>query len=1154
MISCRLSSVFAKHISTLLSLLAVTACLCAADAAPQKHAIDVPADTVETAIKKLSQQSGVDILVPTRAVRGLRSKPVKGEYTAREALELMLAGTGLAIEQNARSGVLTVRNTTAAQGAKNGPPAGAAGSNDPRAGHPSAATAPAQNVTVTGRVFSVATDSYLQNAEVRVTGAENYVYTGADGSYSISVPAGAVSLTASYSGARSMTASLTAAPSTPNILNFDLQPVIVDAAAAATPDDPAGPVVVLDRFEVTADREGQARAIMDQRAAINAVTIIAADNYGDVTMGSLGEVLKYLPGISLEYGEAEAEGVRIGGLPSKYTTVAFDGVGISTNDRSVNLNTLTSTGIETIEFIQTLTASMDAGAAAGRLNFRTRDPFSRRGRQIRYQFGLNGHGSALSWGGAYLPDDHKHNLILPSAQIGYGDLFFNKRLAIDLNLSYNGTYNLVERHMVTYTYRNPGVINPNYDLLGDEPVIAALMWRPHIQLVNRYGGNLNIGYKLTPALTLSVQSGFAYEQRETYSLGTALRAYNSGGAYVKYSPIAGIDRIESTPTHWVVNPTGAAASASPRLSLDYTHRDITTTTKFVTPRLAYKRDNFSAEIYGGYTSSTVRYRDTDKGFFFSSNAHVSNMSWVANRPSIGSPTWTLSQPQGDSWAKLENWGKRDNASYGIQSRPIHQTNDQYVGGLDLAYVRNVFGMPVTFKAGGLFRSNDYNYRAWDNRYNYLGPTGIPQEAPLPYTQNYAWHISLNGKSGNVNDQGWRVNNTYAIHDIYREHPEWFAPDAYSNLLRDITRKRDLTEDISAGYFELNSRVNRLRFNLGARIEKTEVETLFQRRRTNAEVAADGLDPGTVEGLLYQYYYGERDKRTNSYTNAFLSGGLKYDITRNLQAQLSASQSIMRPDYVNLSGVITYDEDLETTVTVPNGTLKPEYMTKFFAGLNLRLEPAGILSLYAYRMDIKDKQIRDVTISREEAEAIVGYPLLDETASEEEEGGSTFRTTINSPSRLSVYGVTLEYNQQLKFLPGYLKGLSVFSSVTLSSIRGVQIDEDRIGQVKKSASGGLRYRVGRVHIQLRGTWQGPYLFSVTRPVDTNYAFLDDHLYEKARLIVDLSGGFKLTNRCELTFSIRNLADSPRILYSNVPGRLAYYWVPGTIWNVSLKGSF
>lgn len=1017
----------------------------------------------------------------------------------------------------------------------------------------SAPAAGSAAATVTGRVLNAATGMYLKNAEVRIAGSDDIIYTGDDGSYVINVPAGSVTLTASYANVRTASSSINAAPGAANVLNFELKPVVLEKT-----DD--RDLVMLDRFDVTAEREGQAKAIMDQRAAPNAVTIISTDNFGDVTLGSVGEILKYMPGITLEYNESDTGGARIGGLDAKYTSVSLDDVSVSTSGRAVNLDDLTATGVESIEFVQTLTASMDAGSAAGRLNLKTKDPFSRKGRQVRFQFGLDGHSTHFDLGTSYLPDDTKHSLVFPGGQINYGDVFLKGRLAIEVNVSRYGAYNFLQSHTINYAYRNPDPkINPGIDFAHAEPVIADLIWRPSPRMQDTYAGNFNIGIKITPRLRFTLRSGYKHSEKETYHMYTILRARGISGT-ILYSPTPAV-QPESTLTRWVVRSLGDNKS---RLLSQYVHEFRTGDTTFLTPRLSYKRGSLTVDIHGGYSRFVGDTSDTDRGFFRSANTYLSALSWEATRPSTGSPTWTLTQKGGDSWSAPENWSKRDYYNLGIRSTPIHTTNEQYAGAIDVAYAQRIFGQPVTFKFGGIVRNTSYNHAAEDNRYNYLGQTGRPQEASIPWVENYKFDFPLGGKAGNINDQGWRVDDTYELYRIYEAHPDWFS-GTIDNYRRKVVNRRDLEETIEAGYLEINTRFNRFRFNAGLRGERTEVETKVLRRRTDQEVTAAGYSTGTSEGIDYQYHHGERLTRKNSYSNLFLSGGIKYDITANLQAQISASQSILRPDYVNLAGVVSYDED-EDVVWVPNSLLKPEYLTKYYAGLHYHLAPAGLLSISAYRLDIKDKQIKDIEISKAEAERIVGEPLGadmssggssdsgEDTGNDDFDAATVYRTTVNSPNLLTAYGITLEYNQQFTFLPGVLKGLSFFSSFTYASIQGDQTDEERIGQVKRSASGGFRYRLGRFNVQIRGSWRDDVLATVTRPASGYYHFNNDRTYVKDRLTVDLSGGLKLNKNYELTFSIRNAFNAPYIRYSNIPSRMCRYDVNGTLWNFSVKGTF
>src|SRR5687767_8005118 len=74
----------------------------AADSVVKKF--DVPADAAEKSLKRLAQQSGVEILFATEMTTGLRTAAVKGEFSVVEAANRALANTGLVAVQDAKSG------------------------------------------------------------------------------------------------------------------------------------------------------------------------------------------------------------------------------------------------------------------------------------------------------------------------------------------------------------------------------------------------------------------------------------------------------------------------------------------------------------------------------------------------------------------------------------------------------------------------------------------------------------------------------------------------------------------------------------------------------------------------------------------------------------------------------------------------------------------------------------------------------------------------------------------------------------------------------------------------------------------------------------------------------------------------------------------
>ena len=82
----------------------------------------------------------------------------------------------------------------------------------------------------------------------------------------------------------------------------------------------------------------QARMRDDQRAALNAKSVVATDNYGDLTMGDVGEFMKYLPGVALDYLEGETvteRGTHLMRLYSEMDLVAAEALRDALNTRTL---------------------------------------------------------------------------------------------------------------------------------------------------------------------------------------------------------------------------------------------------------------------------------------------------------------------------------------------------------------------------------------------------------------------------------------------------------------------------------------------------------------------------------------------------------------------------------------------------------------------------------------------------------------------------------------------------------------------------------------------------------------------------------------------------------------------------------------------------
>jgi len=83
-----------------------------------KRVYNLPADAADRALKLFSEQSGRGLLITTEVARGVRTKAVKGEFTPREAIDQMLANTGLEAAQDEKNGAFVVKRIGNATGRK----------------------------------------------------------------------------------------------------------------------------------------------------------------------------------------------------------------------------------------------------------------------------------------------------------------------------------------------------------------------------------------------------------------------------------------------------------------------------------------------------------------------------------------------------------------------------------------------------------------------------------------------------------------------------------------------------------------------------------------------------------------------------------------------------------------------------------------------------------------------------------------------------------------------------------------------------------------------------------------------------------------------------------------------------------------------------
>lgn len=150
---------------------------------------------------------------------------------------------------------------------------------------------------------------------------------------------------------------------------------------------------MLERFTVESVREGQSRALNQQRTSNPVTSIISSDAIGNLPDNTVAEALARLAGVNVVV-DGRSAFASIRGSQAKLNSVTLDGSHISSpaNDgifsnagretRAVDLSKIPSDMISRIEVIKALPADRDADSFGGLINLVTRSAFDQPGRSI----------------------------------------------------------------------------------------------------------------------------------------------------------------------------------------------------------------------------------------------------------------------------------------------------------------------------------------------------------------------------------------------------------------------------------------------------------------------------------------------------------------------------------------------------------------------------------------------------------------------------------------------------------------------------------------------------------------------------------------------------------------------------------------------------
>ncbi len=943
-----------------------------------------------------------------------------------------------------------------------------------------AADAPAAAGTITGRIFTPATGEYLRNAEVRVVGGPS-VASQDGGYYRLSgVAPGEATLVVDFTGYRSATATVRVAANGSVTRDFELTSALQAAAADGT--------VKLDAFVVASQREGNAKAIMEQRHSMNITNSVSSDVFGDVAEGNVGEFLKHLPGVDFDATDGTVRYVTLRGLGSEYAGVTVDGMSFPSADanasagRAFSFEQVSLSAMESIEVSKTISADVDASSPAGTINLKTKRAFDRAGRRVSASVSLTAQSDQFTLGRNYGPGDDRSAKLFPSAQLEYSDLFLNKRLGLVFGVSESNSY--LQRAPTTMTYNYaPTAASP------DPVALTAIRVQQIHQTIERFAASFTADFKATPHLVLSLS--VMYNHSDVWS-GQRAATFNTGA---RTTQVAGVNTLTNFVTtangSFTIEPQGIAKVGNG---------------KSYAPRFEYNRGELTVEGRFSMSDSVsgydpMKHRDS---VFSPGVLTLSNVRFSAVRSSLKDGDWKITQTTGGDW----NNGALFSSPAITLNDGRYARNGLYAGEGIVTY-RTRLPLPVGWKGGVKWKreTRDFQNRRSASFYNYTGPgAGVGafrdfrSNLNLDFSEQELF-IASNGGGG------FFLPDLMKVAAAYRAHPEYFTPSMtgtdYYNAY--VANAKHYEEDITALYGMATTKLGPLNLRAGVRREETDTDSREFDALSSREVAAAGYAVAagratTVPGVQYQFLSRPRLHRVGNYANLFPSAALKVNLTRTLDLQVGFSQTVKRPQFGDVAGVWVINDD-NLTITAPNVNLKPETSKNYSVRLARYFEPVGLVALNFFQNDITGLHLANTRVNSDQFNA--GDPTYD---------GYTFVTTVQSANNVRVRGMEVEYSQSLSFLPGALKGLGVRASYTRNYAQVLIAN-----MAPHLVTAGLSYNQGRLGSYANLNW------SAARPTLANGT-----RFQRQRINLDLGGSYRLTARLNAFFSVRNVLNRPYII--------------------------
>lgn len=688
--------------------------------------------------------------------------------------------------------------------------------------------------TVSGRVLNSATGKYMPYVVVRVPGTNISARTNNLGEYTLrNVPAGAATLHVEYVGLDNLdeTVEVTAGGSVTQDFNL--------GSGARTDADGT---VVLNEFVVQSARFKDAAeiAINAEKTSINIKNVVSTEEFGEIPGGNVGEFIKYLPGIELDYGgtytaPTDATGISIRGFGAEDTNIMIDGVPVTAASQAsltnqVTLDMLSINNASRVELIKVPTPDMPMNSVGGQINLISKSAFEYAKPSFTYK--------------AYVVVNSEHINPLDkvvgatdkkvyAGQPGFEFSYIkpvNDKLGITLTGSRFSQYSANRRLRPEYQHdprralldlrplggeRNTEPSNAEGTLSAYNPFLTRVSLTDSPRTSESYSASMKVDYK--PFDGLALTGNYQYSTYDASDTDRRMqwriqRPIDWGSDYTYSQPYMTSSQSVS----------GSSYNPGNSVGQDITSRDKSGETHSGYIKATYQKGGWDIKALASQSRSRASFHDFENGHFSGVDVSMSVGTLKFDDVVDGIPgkisvyDRTGLELNEIDYTKLENWGnpsivgKRGNAESEDENELYQLDIRRELDFIPTDVVR------LAFKTG--IRQENITKTKWGlgtgYRETYVGPT---------ISGNDILDTIYDGTSPGWNQQPQQFVSTYKLYDIWEANPEYFEVtenDAKENYWSNIGQNKALFEDREAWYAQIEGSAldDRLHFVAGLRDE------------------------------------------------------------------------------------------------------------------------------------------------------------------------------------------------------------------------------------------------------------------------------------------------------------------------------------------------